>query len=161
MGSRGRTRRHGVPVHVCPALCHAEARQKSAVILFTDIKAAFYSCIDEVPVGEVLSQEQRAELCTGVARQRGRCAHPVHCARGGHRNKEARILPGLLKERSALLHCLAQDPGDPLADVVFALVFAAVRKELRDYLPSYRGWARAPSRSHECSNRRSWNSRDS
>ena len=133
----------------------ATKQHRSSAVLFTDLKAAYYRCINEYALGYVLDDTSRAKL---------------FCKAGLPTDARAKILEIVAEEATAIKaqgvaaiwRRFARDwhswacfrtregqriarpwsgtrPGDPLADVCFAMVFAAVQLEIREFLDA-KGW---------------------
>jgi hypothetical protein len=124
----------------------AARRGKTVAVLFTDIKGAFYNILPEIALGPLLAAPQRLELfgklgmSTEAARSisdeidLGRTALARHGVPEGWRSALADWHRGswfmVRGSRRCILPSLGVRPGDPPADVVFAIAFAAFLKLL-------------------------------
>ena len=125
------------------------ARGCSGAVLFTDVKAAFYTISCELAVGALMTAEQRAqhiEAC-GLTGQTAAAVNAIAAEapdivaagvpaawRGFARDWHLQASFRVSGSSRRVVPSTGVRPGDPLADVVFALSFLHLQKSLRDEL---------------------------
>jgi hypothetical protein len=128
----------------------ARRSQVSIAVLFTDIGAAFYSCLTEEAVGLILASPRRAEALAKLGFSDAEAAafveriatSPSGLAQGG-------LAPGWVSlladwhrfswfttrlDGVRVMTVFGARPGDPLADLIFGVCYAVVQLEIRGAL---------------------------
>ena len=126
----------------------AKQRRRSCAALFTDLKGAFYSVVQELAIGACMTGEARKE-----AFRLAGLSEKVACDLDTLIEANVSVIQGLAVAapwrrlladwhrhtgftvqggRRIVSNLLGTRPGDPLADLVFALAFTVFQKRLRE-----------------------------
>jgi hypothetical protein len=128
----------------------ARQSQLTVAVLFTDIGAAFYSCLTEEAVGCILASPRRAAALAKLGFSEAEAAEfaarveasPAGLARGGLAPGWVALLADWHRfcwfttrlDGVKVMTVFGARPGDPLADLIFGVCYAVVQLEIRQSL---------------------------
>ena len=151
------------PSHACRLFLKEAARtRRPAAVLFTDLASAFYSALPELALGAILTSQKSAQVFDALDiahEQRVRLEELIRPEDTVMKRQQVaeswrKMAADLHKEpwfwesgsRKHVHTFVGPRPGDPLADVVFALTFLAFQNSLEQFLEQVEAIINVPRR---------------